>query len=77
MLLDTPNLNVDLFLQDALSIRNCVFLLRSNSRLPKKAVFICFNKRHLKMIENAFCFMSKALFVLKFFNFFAVTFSVM
>ena len=63
MLLDTPNLNVDLFLQDALSIRNCVFLLRSNSRLPKKAVFICFNKRHLFKNDRK-CFLHRKCFLL-------------
>ena len=36
MLQDTPNLNVNIFLQEARSIRNYVFLLKSGSRLPKK-----------------------------------------
>ena len=42
--------------------------LNSDSHLPK-IFFICFNESPLKMLKNAFCFILKALFVLKIFNF--------
>ena len=35
----------------------------------KKVGFICFNRRPLKMMKNAFYFMSKALFLLRYLNF--------
>ena len=43
--------------------------LKSDSHLPKKYIFICFNKSPLKMMKNAFYFILKALFVLKIFKF--------
>ena len=41
----------------------------------KKFLFICFNESLLKMIKNAFCFILKALFVLKAFKFLSWHFS--
>ena len=43
--------------------------LKSDSHLPKKICFICFNESLLKMVKNAFYFVLKALFVLKIFKF--------
>ena len=43
--------------------------LKLDSHLPSKFLFICFNESPLKMMKNAFCFMLKALFVLKIFKF--------
>ena len=43
--------------------------LKSNSHLPKKNRFICFNESPLKMINNALNFILKAFFVLKIFKF--------
>ena len=43
--------------------------LKLDSHLPKKNIFICFNESPLKMMENAFYFVLKALFVLKKFKF--------
>ena len=37
--------------------------------LSKKVIFICFNKRTLKMIKNAFFFILRALFILEIFKF--------
>ena len=42
--------------------------LKPNSHLPKKCI-ICFNYSPSKMMENAFCFILKALFVLEIFKF--------
>ena len=42
-------------------------LLKSDSHLPKKFLFICFNESRLKVMKNVFCFILKALFVLKIF----------
>ena len=44
--------------------------LKSDSHLPKKFLFICFNESPLKMMKNVFYFILKALFVLKIFKFF-------
>ena len=43
--------------------------LNSDSHLPKKFLFICFNKTPLKIMKNAFYFISKALSVFKIFKF--------
>ena len=43
--------------------------LKSDSHLPKKFIFICFNKSLLKMVKNAFYFILKVLFVFKIFKF--------
>ena len=43
--------------------------LKSNSHLPKKHCFICFNESLLKMMKNGFYFILKALFVLKKFKY--------
>ena len=40
----------------------------------KKNYFICCNKHPLKMMKKRFCFISKALFVVKIFNFFILAF---
>ena len=40
----------------------------------KITYFICFNKSSLKLIKNAFYFISKTLFVFKIFKFFDTTF---
>ena len=45
--------------------------LNSDSRLPKRFFFICFNESLLKMMKNALYFILKALFVLKIFKFFS------
>ena len=50
---------------------NC---LKSESNLPKKIVFICFNYSPSKMMKNAFYFILKALFVLKIFKFLSLPF---
>ena len=51
------------------------FLLKSDSNLPKKFLFICFNEKPLKMMKNAFYFISQALFLLKIFKFLSWHFS--
>ena len=43
--------------------------LKSDSHLPKKIVFICFNDNPPKMMKSAFYFILKALFVFKIFEF--------
>ena len=43
--------------------------LKSDSHLPNKIIFICFNESPLKMMKNAFHVIVKALFVLKIFKF--------
>ena len=43
--------------------------LKSDSHLPKKKCIICFIESPLKMMKNAFYFISKALFILKIFKF--------
>ena len=43
--------------------------LKSDSHLPKKFLFICFNESPLEMMKNAFYFILNALFVLKTFKF--------
>ena len=48
--------------------------LKLDSHLPKKNLFICFNDSPSKMMKNAFYFILKALFVLKIFKFFFLTF---
>ena len=45
--------------------------LKSDSHLLKKNWFICFNESPLKMIENAFYFILKALFGFNIFKFFS------
>ena len=45
------------------------FNLKSDSHVPKKFCFICFNESSLKLIKNAFYFILTALFVLKIFKF--------
>ena len=47
--------------------KNNVFLMFSH--LPKKSFFICFIDSPSKMMENAFYFILKALFILKIFKF--------
>ena len=42
---------------------------KSDSHLPKKTFFICFNNSPSKMMKNAFYFILKALFFLKIFIF--------
>ena len=42
--------------------------LKSDSHLPKKFLFICFNESPLKMMKNAFYFILKAPFVFKIFE---------
>ena len=42
--------------------------LKSDPQLPKKKYLICFNESPLKMMQNAFYFILKALFVLKIFK---------
>ena len=42
---------------------------KSDSHLPKKILFICFNDSPLKMMKNVFYFILKALFALKIFKF--------
>ena len=44
------------------------YRFKSDSHLPKKFCAICFIKRPLKMIKNAFYFIFKALSVLKIFK---------
>ena len=46
-----------------------VNLLKSDSHLTKKFLFICFNESPLKMMKIACYFILKALFVLKKFKF--------
>ena len=43
--------------------------LNSDSDLPKKIYLISFNESPLNMMKNAFCFILKALFVLKILKF--------
>ena len=43
-------------------------LLKSDSHLPKKFLFICFKESLLKMMKNVFYFILKALFVFKIFK---------
>ena len=43
--------------------------LKSDSHLPNKILFVCFNESPLKMMKNAFYFILKALFVLETFKF--------
>ena len=45
-----------------------VVYLKSDFHLPKKKCFICFKENHLKMINIAFHFILKALFVLEIFK---------
>ena len=40
---------------------NFATFLKSDSHLPKKFIFICFNENHLKIMKNAFYFILKAL----------------
>ena len=50
------------FLNKALVKKCC---LKSGSYLPKKICFVYFNEMPLKMMKNAFYFISKSRFVLK------------
>ena len=43
--------------------------MKSDSQLPKKKCFVCFNESPLKMIDNTFHFIFKARFVIKIFAF--------
>ena len=43
-------------------------LLKLDSHLLNKIIFVCFTESPLKMMENAFYFIIKALFVLKVFK---------
>ena len=52
-----------------ISKRTSNIYLKSDSHLPKKVCMICFIKSPLKLMKNAFYFISKALFVLKIFKF--------
>ena len=47
----------------------CLRKTYSMSKWVKCVIFICFNESPLKMVKNAFCFLVKALFVLKIFKF--------
>ena len=42
-----------------------ISIIKSDSHPPKKVAFVSFNESLSKMMKNAFCCMSKALFVLK------------
>ena len=42
--------------------------LKSDTHLPKKKIFICFNNSPSNMMKNAFYFILKAPFVLKVFK---------
>ena len=44
------------------------FHLKSETHLPKKFLFVCFNESPLELMKNAFYFILKALFVLKIFK---------
>ena len=44
-------------------------MLKTDSHLPKKILFICFNDSPSKMMINAFYFVLKAFFILKIFKF--------
>ena len=44
---------------------NCSEFLKSDSHLPKKIYFICFNDSPSKVMKNAFYLILKALFVFK------------
>ena len=44
------------------------------SHLPKKVGFIYLHESHFKKIKDVFCFILKALFVLKIFNFLSLLF---
>ena len=44
-------------------------LLKSDSHISKKFLFICFNESPLKIMKNAFYSILKALFILKIFKF--------
>ena len=46
-----------------------IFKLKLDSHLPKISFYICFNDSPLKMMENAFYFILKALSVLEIFKF--------
>ena len=56
-----------LYIQEFINI-HFVEVLKSDSHLPNKIIFICFNESPLKMIKNAFYLIIKALFVLKIFK---------
>ena len=43
--------------------------LKSDSYLPEKSSFICFNESLIKMMKNSLYFILKAIFVLKIFKF--------
>ena len=43
--------------------------LKSDSHLPEKCIFICFNESPLKMMKNTFYIILKSFFVLKIFKF--------
>ena len=51
-----------------LSLSTSLSILKSNSDLPKKKMFISFNDNSSKTMKNAFCLILKALFVLKMFK---------
>ena len=54
---------------DKIKFKKSILNLNSDSHLQKKIIFICFNQSPLKVMENAFYFMLKALLVLKIFKF--------
>ena len=54
---------------DKIKFKKSILNLNSDSHLLKKIIFTCFNQSPLKVMENAFYFMLKALLVLKIFKF--------
>ena len=52
-----------------------VDIFKVESSPSRKNCFICFNESPLKMIKNAFYFILKALFILKIFKLFVLTFA--
>ena len=63
MLLDATSYGTVL---DTLDVSN---KLKSDSHLPEKFIFICFNESPLKMMKNTFYIILKSFFVLKIFKF--------
>ena len=66
---NTSEINVRISKVSPILILTEIHPLKSDSHLPKKFIFICFNKIPLKMMKNTFYFTLKALFVLKYLNF--------
>ena len=68
-----PSLTIKLFFLQWLGV-SLLQNLKSDSHLPKKFLFICFNESPLKIMKNAFYFILKALFVLKITKFLSLHF---